>query len=214
MHVMPGDAETPDVRAGLHEFGGRPCVALANTVIWRRGEHRELLTGYDALLRWALHTGSVAPEIAETLAGLAEDRPRAAADALGRALEVRELLYRVFAAVAAGEPIGAADLDDLNAAIAGALGHAALEPAAAGGFVLGWQRPEAHLGAPLWAPLRSAAEVLSGPDLARVKQCPGPTCGWLFVDDTRSGTRRWCEPHLCGARERARTHYARRRTPS
>ena len=45
--------------------------------------------------------------------------------------------------------------------------------------------------------------------LARVRQCPGRDCGWLFLDT--SGRRRWCSMSTCGSREKMRRMYERRR---
>jgi predicted RNA-binding Zn ribbon-like protein len=206
-------SESPDSQAqlaALHEFGGRHCLALANTVLWRRGERRDLLSSYPALVRFVIETGAFSAEAAAALERLAAAEPAAAEAALRHAVSLRETIYRVFAAIAGRGAPAADDLAELNAAMADAARHAVLVPQE-GGFAWAWRDADADLEAPLWPALRSAADTLAGPELDRIKQCPGPTCGWLFLDETRSRTRRWCEPHLCGARERARAHYARRR---
>jgi predicted RNA-binding Zn ribbon-like protein len=47
-------------------------------------------------------------------------------------------------------------------------------------------------------------------DPARVRMCEAPDgCGWLFYDETRNGTRRWCSMKDCGNRAKARRHYAK-----
>jgi predicted RNA-binding Zn ribbon-like protein len=38
----------------------------------------------------------------------------------------------------------------------------------------------------------SFAEFLAGGDVARLRVCDNPTCGWVFLDRTRSRTGRWC----------------------
>lgn len=43
----------------------------------------------------------------------------------------------------------------------------------------------------------------------RVKACGG--CGWLFVDRTRNGSRRWCISAMCGSRDKARRYYHRKK---
>jgi hypothetical protein len=43
--------------------------------------------------------------------------------------------------------------------------------------------------------------------LDRVRRCANPECGWLFLDDSRAGKRRWCSMSSCGNRARARRHY-------
>ena len=62
----------------------------------------------------------------------------------------------------------------------------------------------------------SAAELLSTPHaLARVHVCESDDgCGWLFPDETRAGTRRWCDMRTCGNRAKAKRHYARVRNRS
>ena len=49
------------------------------------------------------------------------------------------------------------------------------------------------------------------PELLRVRQCPIESggCGWLFLDTSRSGNRRWCDMRTCGNRAKARAHYSR-----
>jgi predicted RNA-binding Zn ribbon-like protein len=57
--------------------------------------------------------------------------------------------------------------------------------------------------------LWSAGDLLTGGRLSRVRQCANPACLWLFVDDSKAGTRRWCSMASCGNRAKANRHYAR-----
>jgi predicted RNA-binding Zn ribbon-like protein len=55
-----------------------------------------------------------------------------------------------------------------------------------------------------------AVALLADPErLARVRQCPGRNCGWVFLDV--SGRRHWCSMATCGSRAKMRRMYARRR---
>jgi predicted RNA-binding Zn ribbon-like protein len=47
---------------------------------------------------------------------------------------------------------------------------------------------------------RETVELVTGPDLARVRKCAG--CSLLFVDRSRPGSRRWCSMDRCGNREK------------
>jgi predicted RNA-binding Zn ribbon-like protein len=61
----------------------------------------------------------------------------------------------------------------------------------------------------------SAAALLADPrDMARLMTCPGTDCGWMFVDETKNGRRRWCTMETCGNRAKAARHYARSRSAS
>jgi predicted RNA-binding Zn ribbon-like protein len=43
-----------------------------------------------------------------------------------------------------------------------------------------------------------------------VKECDGHDCGWLFLDTSKAGRRRWCSMDVCGNRAKAQ-RYRRRR---
>lgn len=32
-----------------------------------------------------------------------------------------------------------------------------------------------------------------------VKECANPNCTWMFLDTTRTGSRRWCDVSICGS---------------
>ena len=76
---------------------------------------------------------------------------------------------------------------------------------------LGCRRPGASAGALLAPVLWSAADLLVGSQLARVRQCANPACGWLFLDNSKSGNRRWCSMSACGNRAKAHRHYLRQK---
>lgn len=63
-------------------------------------------------------------------------------------------------------------------------------------------------GRALLALVRASAR----PDWGRVKACPGPDCGWVFVDRSRNGSRRWCQMAECGNRAKGAAFRARRRS--
>ena len=44
----------------------------------------------------------------------------------------------------------------------------------------------------------------------RVKICANPHCSWMFVDESRPGTRRWCEVSICGSLVNVRRYRAGR----
>lgn len=43
--------------------------------------------------------------------------------------------------------------------------------------------------------------------LERIKICPN--CHWLYFDESRNRSRRWCDMKVCGNRAKARRHYDR-----
>ena len=45
---------------------------------------------------------------------------------------------------------------------------------------------------------------------ARVRVCANPHCSWMFVDESRSGSRRWCDVSICGSLVNVRRFRSRR----
>jgi predicted RNA-binding Zn ribbon-like protein len=212
-HGLSGAPITPG--PGLPRLlGGRLCLDFVNTIAFRHAAALELLADYGDLVAWGKHAGAVGDEDAAALLRLAAADPARAAQAHRRARVVREALYGVFAAAARGVAVPSTDLDIANASIAAAMARARLVPSGRG-FVWSWPDYGGRRDAVLWPVVWSAAELLTTPDLDRVKQCPAPDgCGWLFLDTSKNRSRRWCSMDYCGNRAKARRHYARRKQSS
>lgn len=50
------------------------------------------------------------------------------------------------------------------------------------------------------------------PGWPRLKACRGDDCRWVFVDNSRNTSRRWCDMAGCGSRAKAASFRVRRRT--
>jgi predicted RNA-binding Zn ribbon-like protein len=200
------------------EADGPLCLAFANTVDWHASDHpEELLADYHALVNWARGAGLVTEDQALALETEAARHPDRAEAVWHRAVKVREAIYRLLVARLHGHPAEAVDLALLNEELARALANAQLV-AAGDGYDWGWADDQAAgddaaLDRLLWPALRSAAELLTAPDLLeRVGQCADDRgCGWLFLDMSRNHSRRWCDIRDCGNRAKQRRYYQRSR---
>jgi predicted RNA-binding Zn ribbon-like protein len=196
--------------------GGLPCLDFVNTVGWRLTDRpSEYLRSYEDLLAWGRQPGLLAPEETEALSRQARLDPEGAQETLSRALALREAIHRAISTAIAGEPQDESDLSALNRELSIALSRLRVMPA---GGVYGWgwdwsgdDGGGPPLESPLWPLARSAAELLTSPTLSRVKVCAGEGCGWVFLDESRNGSRRWCDSRDCGNRERVRKYLARKR---
>lgn len=199
------------VLARLPLLGGALCLDLVNTVDPRHQPPRlEYLHSYDALLDWAVYAGALTPPQAQRLADLGGRQPAKAARVHARAIRLREALYQLFApATRAQHP--KVSLAVLNTEFQHAMTAATLEPTP-DGYHLDWAHGD-QLDRMLWPVVRSAAELLSSPALERVGECHGQGCGWLFVDTSKAGRRRWCRMASCGNRAKSRRHSQRARKP-
>jgi predicted RNA-binding Zn ribbon-like protein len=169
------------------------CLDFANTRYWRgQATPTETLKAPADLAAWA--KVSKAPPAKE----------------FEQAVALREAIYRLFNAQAEGKAAAPRDLEALNHALALAPARTTLKRGRDG---YSWEVDARSATAlALLAPvLWSAGDLLAGPRLERVRRCANPECGWLFLDDSRAGKRRWCSMSACGNRAKARRHYHRSR---
>jgi len=182
------------------EIGGAPVLNFLNT-IGGAGKARsgERLAVHAAVLGWGVWAGLVSQAEAAALRGRFARPPL---------LVRREALHAVLSAAAAGRSAPEGALDTVTDWIAAARSRAVLE-AGEDGYV--WRAAAARSGGELVSDRLAleAERLLTGPDLARVRECE--RCSWLFLSGGRGRPRRWCSMAACGNREKAARHYARRK---
>jgi predicted RNA-binding Zn ribbon-like protein len=69
-----------------------------------------------------------------------------------------------------------------------------------------WRRDE--LESPLWPVAHATYALLTSSRAGRIKRCAG--CPWLFLDQSKNGSRRWCSMEICGTNEKMRLYVSRR----
>ena len=186
------------------------CLDYANTLCWRGlPTPTETLRGCQDLMRWCTGAG-VALDPAFGPWSVAQ--AAAAALVFAEAIAMREMLYRVLSALAVGARIPRADVRALNEALARAPPRGVI---AERGTTYVWrveQRTPRYSAPGLLTPvLWSAADLIVGQGRPRVRQCANEACRWLFLDASRSGSRRWCDMRSCGNRAKAHRHYQKHR---
>jgi predicted RNA-binding Zn ribbon-like protein len=186
--------------------GGDPALDLINTVDWTpRGPENERLEGFEQLTRWAEGAGVIDAASGRRLRRLGEARPRAATAALAYAIEARGTLRELFGAIARGEPAepGLARFNRLQREAIAGLEVAPVEGSGTG-YRWRWRGEETDPRALVWRVLWSAASLLRSNEIGNVRVCDGDDCGWMYVDRSRNGLRRWCQMRTCGTREKTR----------
>ncbi|WP_322790951.1 ABATE domain-containing protein (plasmid) [Rhizobium indigoferae] len=185
-------------------LGGHPALDFVNTVD-SRGERwgPDFLNSYDDLVAWARRLDLIDDKERDTLLAKAGGSPSDAKKELGEAKELREALNRLFLSEFDESPISRDDLE----LVAGMARHAQSQQSlgCVGGRIQ-WRRMDAKdLDAISTRVAQSAAELLTSRDGRRpVRACQGPNCGWLFLDQSRGGHRRWCSDKTCGSHARVR----------
>ncbi len=186
-------------------IGGDPAVDLVNTVDWTRdGLKDERLGDYQRLTRWAEGSGVVSPDLVAKLRRRAAKRPAHASTVYRAALQAREIIRRLFLELVGGSAV-AGTVADFNRILAPALQHLRVTPlGTAPRLQLGWKDEENRLDSVLWPVLWSAASLITSEEASRIRVCGGEDCGWMYVDRSRNGLRRWCQMESCGTREKTR----------
>lgn len=190
----------------LPVVAGNLALDFANTVDDPNGPARfDHIQDLPLLLTWARTAQLVSQPEYEELAALARDQPVVAASGLRRAHALRRAVQSVFGAIADGEHIPEQPWRDLRRMVADAIGHAELIGDEAH-VELVW--PPRGLDAVLWPIAYAAHELLTGRALGRVKRCDA--CPWLYVDQSKNSSRRWCTMDDCGKQVKMRRYVERR----
>ena len=122
---------------------------------------------------------------------------------------MREAIFSAFLALANGKPESYQDIGLIDKAAGDALHHRHIVRVN-GGYEWRWD-DEPMLERILWPIAESAAVLLTSTDLAKVRECEAADCYWLFLDNSRNHSRRWCTMSACGNREKARRYYRKQR---
>jgi predicted RNA-binding Zn ribbon-like protein len=122
---------------------------------------------------------------------------------LQRAHELRDTIYRVFSQLAAHGRPAQSELQMLIEASGKAIAQANLVWRL-DHFCPDWTDVVELEGA-LWPVAYSAGALLCSATLSRVKACPG--CQWLFLDESKNQSRRWCNMQTCGTRDKMRRYH-------
>ena len=195
--------------ATLHIVGGHPGLDIANTVDSRRNQGGpDVLATYGDLLDWAERVELLDADAAASLRQCADAAPREAEAALARTKRLREAIYHVFSALAAGGEPPPSDLGLIEDEARRALASRRLGRTEAG---YAWVWPEEGFDMLARRLAHEATELLTAPRLGRVKECSGHGCGWLFLDTSRNGLRRWCSEEDCGTPARVARHRSKAR---
>ena len=197
------------MRRVYHEFkaadlvGGDLALDFVNTVTARDTEPSDFLDDYHALIRWARLTSRFVNKDLVELTNLARSEPEKAAAALGQCRRVREALCAVlYALIARREP------QTENVAVMDYARKRAFDAARLNAFKLGlrvaWSVERSGLDLITHVVTARALDLLQNVSLDRLRVCAGTDCGWVFIDTSKNGKRRWCDMEVCGNAAKAR----------
>ncbi len=190
-----------------HQFQPRDLVAgdivldFVNTVTARDTDPVDWLDAYARLVSWGRLAGLPPAEL-DHLDAEAVAHPRRAAQALVEAKALRETLWELLTPPAGGAADAAARLTRSWRSAA-----AAVTVSDVGGRLAATVTAEASgLAYPEHFLALRAVRFLESLPSPRLRVCGGRHCGWLFLDTSKAGRRRWCDMATCGNAEKTRRH--------
>ena len=157
---------------------------------------------YDDFTIWCARLGVISERQASSLRAAARRDERAARRALGRSgRSATSFSIRSSARSPTASVPRAALLERLREEERAALADARLAPSGAGSSgrtaALEWTfPPPASSPIPLRPIVHAAVGLLTDGPLDRLKTCGN--CRWLFLDQSRNHSRRWCSMDECG----------------
>ena len=194
----------------LSLLGGRPCLDFVNTLDWRGTDHPvEILNAYQDLVAWSRHAGTISTKEARIISQRSKKRPSKQNKVLGKAIELREIIYRIFSSLSDDRPAADKDLAAFNAFLSRTMKNSQIVRTK-DGYHWDSRGEMTKMGWILNPLVRSAADLLVSDELNRVKKCGDPACGWLFLDTSRNKSRRWCDMSDCGNRAKASRFYKKK----
>ena len=204
-------ANTVELHTTTFDFTGNAlCLDFANTLHDRSSTPRELLNSYTDLVQWGQEAGILSESEAEQLTAEAAHLPEEAEHVRQQAIELREAIYHIIYTQLYYSTPEAQALALLNSWLPRAMVKAS-HSSTGNSFTWDWEYENVALNRILWPIARSAAELLTGEELASVKMCAADNCNWLFLDTSKNHTRRWCDMKSCGNRAKVKRHYKKGR---
>src|SRR5580704_7819540 len=206
------ESELRPSRAGsLDLIADDLALDFANTESGRGfPSHEDHLREPEHVALWLKHAKALPAEDADWLKNEVSKRADLGGDLHARAVDLREAIHDIGAALGRRAKPPEASLASLSALHARFVAAAELAP---GIMSCRW----------LWSVRVSPVEAALGPialagvrlftegDFHRIRECKGHACGWLFYDRSKNNRRRWCEMEVCGNRAKQRRLAARRR---
>jgi predicted RNA-binding Zn ribbon-like protein len=202
--------ETVDTTLTTHAFdfyGDHLCLDFTNTLNDRLLEKpNEQLNTYTDLLSWCVQAHLITPEQAAQLQAMAQQSPQEAERVFAQAIELRELIYRIFLAIANTSVPAEIDLKLLGLKFAEVMAKGDLIFTEQH-YVWYWPIANGRLDGLFGYIVSAAIELLTAKEVSLVRICAADDCGWLFLDNTKNHSRRWCSMKSCGNRAKVRKFY-------
>lgn len=192
----------------LRMLGGDAALDFANTRHWRDGAEIDFLTGYTALIGWAVVAGLLSQGEHDRLREAEEIMPLQAADVFSATIRLRDI-WKIYLGEATRTQLPNPTVDLPLEALRRKVSRALAPPELA---IVGLPA-DTLAGADMALPLARVALAIGAflalPHAGTLRMCEADPCGGVFLDTSRSQKRRWCAMDSCGNRVKAQRHRLR-----
>ena len=191
--------------------GGIPCLDLVNSGLGTyKDELIERLHHYTDLLTLAERSALLGPDVIAKLKREAKRRPDEAALVLNSTRQVRLVMHKIFSPIAEGKThsIDKSTLKEFNNFIIQANSTQSFKIVEEK-LALSMHHSAHDLRRPLDAFIISAYALLHYKDQRYIKRCS--RCQWLFIDESKSHRRKWCNMQDCGSIVKSSRYYRKKR---
>ncbi|MFE2432803.1 CGNR zinc finger domain-containing protein [Streptomyces sp. NPDC059373] len=179
----------------FRQGAGRLCLDFIRTLRYRgTASPTEELGDAHALADWVRQCGPCGADSAVPLPAEVD---------VEETHVLREAIHDLISAVREGGEAGSCGRgarEEINRAAAGEVPVPRLEASGS----IQW-RADDPVRATLALVARDALDLVTSPAVTRLRNCAGPDCGAIFLDNSRPGTRRWCSMDTCGNRAKKET---------
>ena len=184
--------------------GGMLCLDFVNTVSeWIPAPGKDYIDNYAAVVQWTKRLNIMSPkDIRAYEAAIRRDLQEVSAMKYFR--QVRQCMFDVLTDIAKKKKVNH-HFDQLGEHIRQSNRHLLYKKDSSGKVATAFDDQHPAM-IPVWHALQSAASLLlDANQWNRVRSCP--SCGWLFLDTSKGGKRKWCDMTLCGSRDKSSRYY-------
>jgi predicted RNA-binding Zn ribbon-like protein len=190
-------------------IAGHPALDFVNTLDWRFRESgaEELLLSYDHLVHFARQSNLLSAKQAQRLRKTCDESSKSRA--LNASRDLREAIAGVLYATAEKRKSPTQSIRKLDKYFKEALLQKKLVWNS-NRIESVWADAEYDPRFPLWLLSSSASDLMTSDAAREIRTCDNAECRWMFLDTSKSHTRRWCDMKICGNRMKARRFKAQR----
>lgn len=188
--------------------GGWLCLDFINTVHdYTEEDPYDYLAEYADFLDWSEKLNLLASSQRKELEAYAKDNQKQTDRVFDHLINLRITLYGLFRAMAQNKIPDDNTQAVFNSFLAEAMSHLQIRIVQPSKTQSHWEYQNTNLKYPLYPIIKSAYDLLTSDLLERIKECG--ECGWLFMDQSKNKSRKWCSMQTCGSNVKAKRYYYR-----